>query len=328
LNLLAAVYWWNTRNYIFLLLPLLTALDKKMRFASPAIFFIMAIYCFILEHNYRQIQNELFGFHSNLCIEIEDIHVNELKNNYKITGCVKLKTSKATIQIFSKEAPEFEIGDSIECKGLLFKEPASRDYRKYLLKENIHGTTYSSKLLVKVVDHKERVSLYIKNTLGSIDKKISQKLSKPAGILFSSLFLGSKKYSETQDLAIKDYFNRWGINHFLARSGLHVTLILFLIVLIGRLFLIPFGYLNLLTVLFLFIYSVISYTSTSFLRAFITALCALFCLISRVPINSLHLLTITFLITLLYNPFLALFLDFQLTFLLTWGLCILAFLDF
>ncbi len=328
--MLAAIYWWHTQSSIFLLVPIITALDKVTRFMSPVIFFSMAIYCIVLEHTYKNIQNELFGHHTTLLVSIEDIQHNEHKNNYKITGSVTLKESNknARIQIFSKELPPADTGDVVEFKSLIFKDPNNPTYKKYLLKENIHGTTYCTRLATTIKDHKETIAGRIKKRISQLEKKVSDKLSKISATLFSSLFLGSKKYSESEDATIKDNFNRWGINHFLARSGLHVTLILFLIVLIGRLCLVPFGYLNALTFLFLLIYSLFSYTSTSFLRAFITALLALWCLITRVPLNALHLLTLTFLITIIYNPFLALFLDFQLTFLLTWGLCILSSLDF
>jgi len=328
--MLAATYWWHTQNSIFLLVPLITSLDKTTRFMSPVIFFCMAFYCIALEHTYKSIQHELFGYHSTLLVSIEDMQHNELKDNYKITGTTELESSgkNAHIQIFSKETPSFKAGDCVEFKNLIFKEPNNPTYKKYLLKENIHGTTYCTRLATTIKEHKKTLASQIKQSISQLEKKVSDKLSKTAATLFSSLFLGSKKYSESQDLTIKDYFNRWGINHFLARSGLHVTLILFLIVIIGRLCLVPFGYLNALTCLFMLIYSLLSYSSVSFLRAFIMALMALWCLITRIPISSLHLLTLTFLITLLYNPFFALFLDFQLTFLLTWGLCILTLLDF
>lgn len=328
--MLASIYWWHTLNYIFLLIPLITSFDKKNRFTSPIIFFFMAFYCVALEYRYKTIKNELLGFHSTLLVSIEDIQHNELKDTYRLTGSVTLKESNKTarIQIFSKKHPLLKAGDSAEFKNLKFENIKNPEYEKYLLKENIHGITYCSSLVVTLLAQKKSITHYIRQRFLQLEKKTSIMLSKNSYVLFSSLFLGSKKYSESLDLSIKDFFNRWGINHFLARSGLHVTLILFFIMFLGRLFLVPFRYLTLVTCFFMILYSLISYSSVSFLRAFIMSLLSLLCLVKRVPVNSLHLLTITSAILLIYNPFLSLFLDFQLTFLLTWGLCILTLLDF
>ncbi|MBY0110067.1 MAG: ComEC/Rec2 family competence protein [Candidatus Babeliaceae bacterium] len=328
--MLAAIYWWYLRNFIFLFIPLLTFFDKKLRPISPFVFFSLALYCVLLEYNYKKIQNKILGFHSTLLVKVDDIYFNEIKNTYKITGIAEINGSKkaARIQLFSKTKPLFNAGDNVEFKNLNFNKITNPEYSNYLLKENIHATTYCNKLLSTKKKQIKTKTINTKEISLQIENQISNKMSNIAGNLFSSLFLGSKKYIECQDLTIKNCFNTWGINHFLARSGLHVTLILFFIIFMGRICLIPFNYLNLITSFFLLAYSLFSYSSISFFRAFITALMGIWCLTMRVPLNSLHLVTLAFLISIIYNPFFALFLDFQLTFLLTWGLCVLASLDF
>ncbi len=330
LNMLAAIYWWYSHSSIFLVIPLVTSFDKKLRLVNLFLFFSIAIYCIFLEYNYKEIQHDILGFHSILLVEIEDIHFNEIKNNYKITGTTELEGSrkKARIQLFSQQKPLFNLGDCVEFKNLNFNKITNSEYKKYLLKEYIHAITHSKGLLNVIKKERKTTGNHIKERILQIETHILHKMSRFGSNLFSSLFLGSKKYIECEDQTIKNYFNIWGINHFLARSGLHVTLILFLIMLMGRVCFIPFNYLNALTYFFLLAYSLFSYSSISFFRAFITALMGIWCLIMRVPLNSLHILTLTLLITIVYNPFSVLFLDFQLTFLLTWGLCILALLDF
>ncbi len=154
----------------------------------------MALYCFVLEYNYKKIQNELIGFHPEISLTIQDIEHNELKNNYKISGHVLLKESKkwARIQIFLKNKPTFELGDRVEFKNLTFKEPTNNEYKKYLLKECIHATTYCTSVARKSIDHQENGIVWIKKYLARLQQKISQKLSQQTATLFSSLFLVPK----------------------------------------------------------------------------------------------------------------------------------------
>lgn len=328
-NVLGGIYWWDTHNALYLLIPLLTILLKVGHITTSLPFFLIAIYCALSEYNFTTLHLELLGHHSSLSMHIQDIHYHEQKQLYKITAQTILPYSnkRATVAIFSKTNPAASLGNIVEYKNILFTEINNVSYKKYLLKEGIHGTSYIS-TKPEIIGHKETITIRCKKALSLLEHKIAHKLSTKTSTLFSSLFLGSKKYIEAGDNSIQVLFNRWGINHFLARSGLHVTLVLFLITCLGRICLLPYRYLNILTGALLCVYSVLSYISTSFLRALLSALGAVFCLVYEIPLNRLHVLTLTSIIILIYNPYLALFLDFQLTFLLTWGLCITSLLDF
>ena len=71
-------------------------------------------------------------------------------------------------------------------------------------------------------------------------------------------------------------------------------------------------------------YAGLSYTSSSFSRAAITAALAQLCLYFTIPIGSLYLFFLAHAILIIYNPIAVFFLDFQLTMLITGMLCLVA----
>ncbi len=198
------------------------------------------------------------------------------------------------------------------------KNPIART--DYLFRKGIHASLYAPSLKFMTVLSNNSIWGKIKAQMISTERIIAKKLSPDAYILFCSLFLGLKKY--TTDTQIKNLFTFWGINHFLARSGLHITILIFLINIFCKLLQLPFLYTQTGTVIFLFWYLIFSYASISFIRAFIMTLFIIWCMFFKVPSNTIHILVTTLMACLAYNPFFALALDFQLTFLLTFGLCI------
>ncbi len=327
-NMIAGIYFWHTQSYIFALVPVLTILVSPPYAIASSIFLCTTLYCSLLEFSYIRVQQSLFGYKISGIAHIQSIYHNELKDNFKITCRLNPYGSNhiATIQIFiPKLPPQLALGALVELKDIYFQPPQKRTYKNYLLKESIHATTYCTALNHKIIKDDFGYRTQMQRLAVNIESRISKKLSNISRILFSSLFLGSKKYAEIDSALIKDPFNKWGLNHFLARSGLHVSLLLFLIFFVLRLSSLRVIYSNIITVAFLCIYTALSYTSISFARSLLMALVAIWCTIQRVPVNLLHILLITLIALLLYNPFSVLFLDFQLTFLLTFGLCLLPF---
>lgn len=327
-NMIAGIYFWHIQSYIFALVPVLTILISPPHPIASSIFLCTALYCSLLELNYIRIQQSLFGYKVSGIAHIQQIYHNELKDNFKITCRFSPYNSNhiTTIQIFiPKLPPQLALGTLVELEDISFQLPQKRTYRNYLLKESIHATTYCTVLNHKIIRKGLDYKTQIQRLAFNIESRISKKLSNISRILFSSLFLGSKKYTEVDSTLIKDPFNKWGLNHFLARSGLHVSLLLFLIFFVLRLSSLRVIYSNIITVVFLCVYGALSYSSVSFARSLFMTLFAIWCTIQRAPVNLLHILLITLIALLLYNPFSVLFLDFQLTFLLTLGLCLLPF---
>ena len=276
-------------------------------------------------------QRNHFYFEKNFSNKI--IHITgkiddvEVKNGIKsitltTTSINDYRTHNTTpykILIHIRHKTRFlSVGDTIHLYPIEIKTPKASGYDRYLKKEGIFASIYiSDATKIHIITHPpaESSSIY----------RVSKKLEYTSSLLFNALFFG-KKSSHATYHKLKQYFNAWGIGHYLARSGLHVTLLFILI--LSLLSYIPLPWYTkqgfLLTSLgILFLYTI---SSTSFIRACVFYTLSLICNILKVQIQPLHLLNLTLLGMIIYNPYLVIFLDFQLTFLATYILMWLGYL--
>lgn len=150
-------------------------------------------------------------------------------------------------------------------------------------------------------------------------EKTQKKLSPLSSKLYSSIFLGKKTINF--DDCDKELFCNWGLAHFLARSGLHLTI--FTSIILGALRFIPFIPIQakgLTTLLLLIIYLIFSWSSISFLRSFYMLAIVVVGNIFGQKSNSLHLVSLVCLWILFSNPYELFCADFQLSFGLTFAL--------
>ncbi len=144
----------------------------------------------------------------------------------------------------------------------------------------------------------------------------------PIGKLYVGLMFFGTREAGTDD--IRMLFNRWGLAHFLARSGLHIVIFVFLVSFLLRL--IPIH--NRLKDIFLFIicivYDALSWSSVSFLRAWLIAILVIMRSMLGRHTSYLHLLCLSCIAILANNPCHLISLDFQLTYALTFTLALLS----
>lgn len=210
------------------------------------------------------------------------------------------------------------VGDILHFYPLEIKPTKASGYDRYLKKEGVFASIYiSDSTKIHNITHYQSQDSSI--------KRVSKKLEYQASLLFNALFFG-KKSSHATYHKLKQYFNIWGVGHYLARSGLHVTLlfifILFLLSYIPLPWYVKQGFL-LASLGFLFFYTV---SSTSFIRASMFYTFTLLCNLLKVQIQPLHILNLTLLAMIIHNPYLVFFLDFQLTFAATYILMWLGYL--
>ena len=143
--------------------------------------------------------------------------------------------------------------------------------------------------------------------------------------LLATVFLGHKRAgtpSETQQ--IRDQFQVWGLAHFLARAGLHMIIIALLIKLLLLALQVPARLTSPAIMVIALLYHQLSWPSVSFLRALYMVILYESCKLFNLQIDGLHLLNLIFISALIMNPAQIFFLDFQLSFALTYAL-VLAF---
>lgn len=142
-------------------------------------------------------------------------------------------------------------------------------------------------------------------------------------LFYQTIFLG--KPMPQNDY--KSLFNTIGITHYLARSGLHIQILLnclwllFLFIGINQRKIIFFQTIS------LFLFYFISYPSISFWRSIIMFVIYVIAQLSKKPITSLHSVSIVCILTLILYPFSFLNLGTQLTFLTTTVLALLNFVN-
>lgn len=213
-----------------------------------------------------------------------------------------------------------EIGDIIKIKNLNLKEIKNKDYQKYLFKEGILASNFISKLSYKLISRNEfSISKLLYKLKTSLILSLKEKMNPLTWAFFNVIFLGKKLLNASIE-DIKHHFNLWGISHYLARSGLHVILIIGIWHFMLRFIPISFFIKQIIICFLIVIYHILTWSSISFKRALLTFLLYKLCIIKSFPIHQLHILSLTTFLILIHNPYQIFFLDFQLSFSITCSL--------
>lgn len=201
----------------------------------------------------------------------------------------------------------------IVVKNIIFKHPNSISYQEYLIKENIWAVAHQKWISYTTVEKPSLFMQQIDELYGLSFHKTKIFLHQLTHTLYLSIFCGKKFKSETTT-EMKKLFQYWGISHHLARSGLH------LIILIGILLMllscIPCSSFKKQWIVLglLFFYYITTYPSVAFTRAFYMYLLYTLCKQLHITSQPIHILLITTLSILTRNPHHIFFLDFQLSF--------------
>jgi predicted membrane metal-binding protein len=323
---------------IFISILVALYLYKQSQKSQQCLLFIMITSCIAISQTNRQLQlqipHQYISSHQlvNICATITDMH--HLDNNryhYKImikTSAISLKEDPSwqschhTIALYCVKNPTLRIGDEIIIHSIPLKiPPAQQSYALYLLKEGISATSFVYHLEYSLINRPiYHVQRFFYEWRESIYTNIEQKMSPLCFALYSSLFLGNRHEQKRALEPMSQKFQHWGIVHHLARSGLH--LILFAA---SLLFLLKYTPLSLTTKKFCMLtmcsfYYCLSWSSLPFLRSFVAFALNSLCCFLTVQINTRYLITLICFIMLLLNPIQLFFLDFQLTFLITYAI--------
>ncbi len=242
------------------------------------------------------------------------LDVKRMYNNEQWKGC------PCVLSIYTYKIPHCKIDDTIHCSIDQIQPPVG-EFKWYLYKENLDASVFQKQMTIDVL-HRPTYSFkrWIAQQRKSLHIALSKKLSPHAFALFSSLFLGNRTAIKQDLEEQKPLFKVWGISHFLARSGLH--LLIFIMLLQKLLTLLParFFLKQVLLIAISCVYFLFSWTSISFNRAFYTFIFLKTTTLFALPLHSMHAIALVACTLLLISPLQLFFLDFQLTFLLTFCL--------
>ncbi|MCX5924279.1 MAG: ComEC/Rec2 family competence protein [Candidatus Dependentiae bacterium] len=208
----------------------------------------------------------------------------------------------------TKRAQKLIEGQEITISKLELLQPESGcPYESYLIKENIWATAFVASQTINVTKQAD-LPLYKK-----CFNLFSSHLRKSTASLYNPLFLG-KREKNLSTISIQHNSMYWGIAHHMARSGIHLVTIFGLLMTTLHYARVRHSYRYLFGALLSIGYFEITFPSISFIRALFMILFQMFSKINKFTYSSVHALTMTTLMVLLHNPMQILFLDFQLSF--------------
>ena len=291
-----------------------------------------AFLCGALRYQAQQTNHDLFsarykGYHDKLIgIVTEKEKLQHPYLRQRIT--LSLKNNPETLlYVFTPQRIAVIPGDTLQINHIVISKNTQSEYEQYLTKEGISLSVFlkgeaSYKVLALGTHSWNQKISYQRNR---IVWALRKKLSKGTFALFSAIFFGYK-HATKEDLAdYKNLFKNWGLLHYLARSGLHVVIIIWLLQVFARMIPCAFTLKQVFMTLFITLYWLLSWPSTSFMRALITFFLYSWCVIVRWRSTFLHLLTLSCFFTLLLNPLQLFFLDFQLSYGMTYALAFMTF---
>lgn len=229
--------------------------------------------------------------------------------------------TQESVALYCVYNPNVAVGDAIQLSNVVFKKIEKKEFNLYLAKEKICATVFVDKPQINILDHPRwNLNRSIAQLRNKIFTALQQSINKETFALFSSIFLGNRAAVKQHMDHEKEPFKYWGTSHYLARSGLH--LVIFGIIwhfILGFLPLL-FFWKQLFLITLISCYSILSWASVSFNRALIMFFIAKFCLLARKRLHYVHLITLATFLVLIFNPLQLFYLDFQLSFGLTFAL--------
>lgn len=245
---------------------------------------------------------------------LTDVLLNSNPNHFKDESSKQIQFLQTNIKIFLSNPEEYRVGETVVVTGVMenFKEASNHGEFNQRAYQNMLGIGFQLKKAnivfrsqsVKKSDY--YISIFRKRLIEVYDKECKSQ----AGTMIS-LLLGQREYMDSN---LKELYQRNGIAHILAISGLHISFIGLLLFKIGKKLYLPRMVNFSFALAFVYLYGKMTGMSASTKRAII--MLALL-LISQMIGRTYDLLTATslsFLIVLLMNPGLFFYSGFQLSF--------------
>lgn len=236
-----------------------------------------------------------------------DVHAVEINKN---------------ILMYTSSYPKNLLMQDLIClSDIKIKKPTNTSFDFYLMKENISCSTFITHQSLQLIERPtSSIARWIYYYKQGVLTRCRQKLAPQTFALFASVFLGNRTFYKKSMEGPKEDCKAWGISHYLARSGLHMVIFIFAWDYLLNLLPIAFIAKQIFLIFLSLFYCLLSWSSISFMRALISFVFYKTCIMLKVPGRFLHLLMLTCFIVLLSNPSQLFFLDFQLSFGLTFAL--------
>lgn len=238
-----------------------------------------------------------------------------------------LYASSYRAMLYCKDPIAVVRGDRIDVKNLFcFQSPTIAPHKNnyYAMRDNVVAHFFINKSTYTITKGDQsciaRSLYYWKSKRHELNARIKQKLASDTYSLFASLFLGAPSDHSQHSQDLRKDFTYWGITHYLARSGLHVAMVLVVWQSLLRLIPLSLKLKELFLLMILALYTLLSWSSVSFTRAILSYTLARSCLLASFPLHPFQTIALPCFMLLCYNPYHLFFLSFQLSFGLAFAL--------
>ena len=281
-------------------------------------------------HNYHDFYTSINGQNITITGTVTDLY--ETIVHYKKSTVITITAhniatknscnkNNKTFIFYTKCNKNICVGDVITFLNVSCKKPSHEDFQRYQIKEQIIATLFDETISYHI-EHRPTWSLrrWLWNQKNRLLHQLQNKLSPECFRFFSPLFLGNRTYIKNELEETNEQFKVWGIAHFLARSGLHLVLFIFIWQTLFSLMPLPLLVKQIFMLIISCIYFILTWTSAPFTRSFLLLVLHKLCFFNKISFHLVHYLTLVCLLFLLYCPLYLFFLDFQLSFSLTFAL--------
>ncbi len=285
---------------------------------------LVPFYFWYLFKNHRDILKIIIVIIVLYGIRLTIFNVNFVEENaqYNIIVIKDVKISEYTsftarhnnqlVKVYINDTYDLRPGDSLVCKGEMEKPinnttPKLFNYKNYLRAQNIKVIFIMDSC--EIENHKWNINIISYNINNYIDKH----------------FKYSTSYIKTFVLADKSGFdektrteiNTVGISHLFAVSGLHISLIVLTFVQILKTFKLPDKIIEVIIMLFLIVYMIVTSFSPSVTRAALMFILLVFNKRFGIKTSSIDILSIIFVLLVFIRPYYFYNIGFTLSFLVT-----------
>lgn len=242
-------------------------------------------------------------------------------------GDIKRQPEAGIIKFLTPKQPPFAVGDEGLFFNVQFQTKTEKNVDFSLLRDHCFGICFAPYIKARIFKQRSLYGRWLHwwNARRSHVYKELQKTVPPKTFMYiSSLFFGLKQGEKY--LEMRAQFARWGLTHYLARSGLHISLLVSLWSVPLRFLPLSLSTKALIMLGVLFVYNQLSWANISFNRALWLWFFYLGSWLAGCVATPLFGFGQLLTAILLFNPWQACCLDFQLSFFLTFVLMLLGYL--
>lgn len=227
------------------------------------------------------------------------------------------------LKIYTQKKPYIQISDTITFTPPNNLPTRNESFNRFMIRNSIIGIFFMPDFTYSIEQSPSwSIARSIHCLKTSIIYNLQRKMRPDVKELFNSLFLGKKTSPSKYADNLKQQHKQWGTSHYLARSGLHMTIF----IMGWKAFLACFPLAStlqyLIVSLIALLYAILSWQSISFFRALLIFLLAQVAMTLQRKTNTFLQVVLACLLVLVGNPFHLSFLDFQLSFGLTLALAL------